>query len=497
MIHVSLVDNPLVLDRSAESFATPEDGANFYVDDASDVDDQYTPTAVGSNRHTGKLPSAPKPNPINLLRTYDLQAGDQLYVDTGDYSLLETITLSATPEVGWGNDVAFRMTGPTDPDKTAALVKANPLQAPETFFILDDAGYVSLEHLTLNNGYRGVWLTGGTAGFVADALTITGSTAEGIRADSESTISAIRNSTVTSSGGHGIYVAGTIGEIADSEVAYSGHSGIYISNSANTRLEANDIYGNQRHGIYVHNYAAETSYVGNVDLDAARGNRVYGNAYEGIYAWGNVVVAGNVVSGHTGSGVSGIYLYSGPKAADNVVYDNYDGITFSGATASENRVYSNSRYGMYVGSNSEARGNHVYSNATGIYSQHSSNVVANNVIYTNSLHGVEGTGEIVNNTIYQPVGDAVSVSGANAQLRNNILWVGAGYAIVVPPSDQTGFNSDYNLVQTTGAGRMGQWQNVSHTSLQSWRDATFLDQHSLSQDPLFCRSERRRRRSWL
>ena len=134
------MDDAITFDRSTEPFTVPEIGSEFYVDDASDTDDEYTPSAVGSNRHTGMLPTAPKPNPINLLRTYDLKAGDTLHVDTGTYPLLETITLSATPGVGWGNDVAFRMTGPTDPARIASLITANVYRGPYDFFILDDAG---------------------------------------------------------------------------------------------------------------------------------------------------------------------------------------------------------------------------------------------------------------------------------------------------------------------------------------------------------------------
>ena len=82
-IQVSLVDNPAVFDRSTETFTVPEDGNQYYVDDQSDTNDEYTVGAIGDNRHTGKLSSAPKPNPVNLLRTYDLGVGDVLNIDSG------------------------------------------------------------------------------------------------------------------------------------------------------------------------------------------------------------------------------------------------------------------------------------------------------------------------------------------------------------------------------------------------------------------------------
>ena len=58
---------------------------------------------------------------------------------------------------------------------------------------------------------------------------------------------------------------------------------------------------------------------------------------------------------------------------------------------------------------------------------------------------------MLNNTIYQPVGDAVTVkrSAQGVVLRNNILWVDLGACISVDSNSQTGFDSDYNLFYLT------------------------------------------------
>ena len=50
--------NPLVLDRSQEPFTVPEDGTDYFVDDRSNADDEYTPRGIGDNRHTGKTRDA-------------------------------------------------------------------------------------------------------------------------------------------------------------------------------------------------------------------------------------------------------------------------------------------------------------------------------------------------------------------------------------------------------------------------------------------------------
>jgi hypothetical protein len=49
---------------------------------------------------------------------------------------------------------------------------------------------------------------------------------------------------------------------------------------------------------------------------------------------------------------------------------------------------------------------------------------------------------VVNNTVYQPVGDAVRVEASQGvEVRNNILWVEAGYDLYVASDSQTGFTS--------------------------------------------------------
>ena len=69
------------------------------------------PSAVGSNRNTGQLASAPKSDINALLRLYTLGANDTLHIDTGTYSTFATWLVSAS--LGVGDDQGFTMTGPT------------------------------------------------------------------------------------------------------------------------------------------------------------------------------------------------------------------------------------------------------------------------------------------------------------------------------------------------------------------------------------------------
>ena len=159
----------------------------------------------------------------------------------------------------------------------------------------------------------------------------------------------------------------------------------------------------------------------------------------------------------------------------------------------DNRVYDNSSYGILAYSNSQVQGNTVYSNGVGIYaSSYFSGQLLNNLVYANATGARRGASAqagaaIVNNTVYQPLGDAVQVgdSSQDLQVRNNILWVAAGYDLDVATDSQQGFQSDYNDLYATGGGAVGSWQGNAVPTLNAWQAATQNDADSLASDPLF------------
>ncbi len=95
---------------------------------------------------------------------------------------------------------------------------------------------------------------------------------------------------------------------------------------------------------------------------------------------------------------------------------------------------------------------------------------------------------VSNNTIYQPVGDAIRVTSnaRDVRLFNNVMWVAAGYGINVNPGGVTGMLSDYNLIFTAGAAaRTGLWNNLEQVTLANWQLASVKDVFSVASDPLF------------
>jgi hypothetical protein len=159
-------------------------------------------------------------------------------------------------------------------------------------------------------------------------------------------------------------------------------------------------------------------------------------------------------------------------------------------------LYANTTFGIRAADTNLIE-NVVYSNPTGVRLTGDGVIARNNLIYANSnqgilldqanTYGISPGPQVINNTVYQPVGDAIRVQNNSRyiQIRNNILRVDAGYALNVDNNSQQGFFSDYNLLQATGAGQLGRWQGQDFTSLLDWYYELGFDGHGTTADPQF------------
>ena len=239
-----------------------------------------------------------------------------------------------------------------------------------------------------------------------------------------------------------------------------------------------------------------------------RDNVVHDNS-SGISANGTIVVSGNTVYGHQDifGNSFGISTSDYVEAFNNTVYENNVGIR-GGGSIHDNRVHGNTTAGIQSFDSSSQNtlfgfgsiyNNTVYSNQIGIerFAFSSSSVtdtIRNNLVYANASQGIYvhgqhqfATTEVLNNTVYQPQGDAILVADhfSNVHLRNNILWAQNGFDISVDPTSEAGFQSDYNNLHTTGSGQIGSWENHPFNRLIDWSYELGLDRHSQSVDPQF------------
>jgi parallel beta-helix repeat protein len=418
-----------------------------------------------------------------LFALYDLDPGDTIYLDAGTYNLAKNIVIGS-------QDSGVRIVGP---QTAPALLNRGNVGGSSFVLELQNADNVTLEHLWITGGYFGVYASPSSD---SDDLTLLDNTIYGnayIGVYLQGTTN--DHATITGNTFYGLPASGNTdqnyglavdyGDSLISGNTFHDHASYGVSVGAKATVTGNTVYANSTGINASGNFTAGEQTI-------VSGNTVYGNYGAGIIAYGNVLIQSNTVYGQTNTNVSGINMSHGVQTLDNTVYDNYRGIDVqsSGGRVSGNRVFHNAQIGInIVNYDTPIEGNTVYSNSIGIQSTYHSGPIANNLIYSNTNQGllvVSGAPRITNNTIYQQVGDAVRVQQGsnNVTLRNNILWVQAGYDIHVSADSQVGFNSDYNLLYTAGAGKLGFWEGSDYLTRGDWFYELGLDAHSLTDNPL-------------
>ena len=288
-IQISLAIDPMTVDRAQESFSVPDNSTTYFVDDASNVGDEYTSGAVGSNRNTGKRADSPKPHPVNLLRAYDIPAGAIISVDTGVYPQFDAIRISGSQNLGLGLDEAFTLRGPTDPAKDVELSWIYPDAHPQALIEINDADFMTLVNLSVTGSQRGLWVTNSSDNFAGSFITARNQSLDAIDITINNPATNFLGFVAENAGRHGIAITGAFGSLSDGRAINNVDRGIYLTGSGNARIEAMEVSGN-RTGIDIGNSVGGTrAIVGKEDLSLARGNRVhdnqFGSAPTGVFSW--------------------------------------------------------------------------------------------------------------------------------------------------------------------------------------------------------------------
>ena len=276
---MSLTANAAIRDTGAETFAVPEAGTAYYVNDASTAGDGYA-SAAGTNRATGKVPSSPLPLPNTALRRYAGAAGSTVSVDTGMYSDFAPIVLS---DLGSGGGAS--VVGPTHPQHVARV----NLLGSTTAAVVDvnDGNFTSVSNLTLSGGGYGLWVHNGSGNFAGNDLTATINTADGFRFEAGALPAGLDHVTATLNGGAGIFVNGPIDHVRNGTVAQNGNVGVTLTDAGAAVVQ----------GLTVHDNAAGCTSVADplAGGSTVSGNAVYDNGTFGISTVGNVLVFVNAV----------------------------------------------------------------------------------------------------------------------------------------------------------------------------------------------------------
>ena len=258
---------------------------------------------------------------------------------------MDTITLSGI--TGIGDDRGFTFTGPGDAGLAATLSLANSLTVAPVL-VLDDADFTTLEHLTFTGGQYGVLAENNSNNLNASYLTFSHNSVDGLLVENSpiltlknsaamhngqagirilagSTVQDVGSNTAFGNGSYGIYVDGVIPRLHDSSATFNGNDGIHLINVGGVQVQDDTASNNGGSGIYIGQVGSTQAVVGNLDLTQKLGNIINNNSGDGVYAFGNVLVAGNVISGST-AGMAGIYLDYAGEVANNDVFNNNNGI---------------------------------------------------------------------------------------------------------------------------------------------------------------------------
>ena len=94
---------------------------------------------------------------------------------------------------------------------------------------------------------------------------------------------------------------------------------------------------------------------------------------------------------------------------------------------------------------------------------------------------------MLNNTIYEPTASAIRVETRPVRLRHPQQHYSSELRLgVLDNSDgEAGFASDWNVIYTTGSGKVATWAGTVLTTLTQWSASLGFDAHSLAVNPMF------------
>jgi len=519
---------------------------SFYVNDASTNGDVYccAPCAAGND---GLSCSNPMCSAQEVIDTYPLRRNDVVWIDTGNYPLSATITITTNDFGSPGQPLTFR--GSTNP---AGSVFIRNSSTNDGFYVAG-APYIRLENLKVkgaNNGIRadnnggplvqglevlgcevysnsgvGILLSSNANAIVSDNLAHNNQT--GLSLDG---VSLVSSNVCYSNSRDGLDAATVTGPIT-SNVCYKNRSGL-SANTVTGPITSNVCYDNNNCGFCVN--VASNGFTDNLSYSNSTGisisqafgavtdnechdnvagftvssgsgsvssNRCYNNNSDGLSVSGTFSVQTNEC--HHNSGSWGLETHVCGPVEGNAVHDNTGGglSAYGGCTSSVqavgNQIFLNGSMGLYLQDGGTARCNVVYRNGGDGIRVRSSAAIQNNLIYSNSTgstnyFNINASGApmlIENNTLDGGNGLYLNMGSAPTNtVRNNIIWArGIGrYAFWVdnPPIGASILTSDYNDLYATEGASVGYWLG-NQAELADWQYFTGRDSQSFSADPLF------------
>ncbi len=476
-VHVSIQGVPGAYDQAAESFTVPEDGSVYYVNVADDPDlsDNLFTNAAGSNRQTGKLASAPKPNPVNVLRVYELKGGDELLFDPGNYELLESIFVSGASPTPLGLDNGFILQGA---GSTASTFEDRITFGQRDAINMSGSTVVGLMDFGINGFETGIVADATSVNLTLEDLLVVGA-GNGMRIDGSSIVE-LQRVEVRESFGDGIILTGFY-EVDLTDVVSASNQGSGLSASAwqaKLNVSGGEYRDNAADGIVITGLSFSSPALISGAAFAANGEA-------GIRTVGGLTVESSVFTNNS----VGLRSSETVNIQGSVFADNQFGITHGiGSIFVDASIISGSQRAMgtenSLSSVANVTNSELIGNGVGIIdfrnTSVTNSVVASSSRSIKSLESSNSSITVDSSTIVSSGGDfAIEAALGTVDMNDSILSFVNGKGIFLGPS--TSYSGDYNLWD---AGPVVQVSNRVN-SLEGWRSLTNSDLNSFVANPIF------------
>ena len=420
-VRVSAAAFSAVSDNSDYNFEISNSvtGTAYYVNDADTSDDVYC-TAIGNNSNNGLTPSTPKWNPQSIIDDYLLGPGDVVYVDTGSWSLTQSISLTSSDQGSSSGYLSF------SGSPNGAVFSGDNISGLNSCLKMDQSDYIRISYFTAQSA-----------------------PSDGIYTEYSNDL-----------------------EILECNLLGNSYRGIYPYQSNSITIDDCNLIGNIYYGIYsyysdsitINNSIIESNEKGGIYLSSSQNSSI-ANCLIELNGWG---------SSYNG-GVTASYA-SGLNFCQNILRNNkWDGFyAYSGSNikVSNNISEGNLRHGFafFISNNLDFHGNRITGNGDYACSFRTFGAL----IYRNLVIGkglvipsiLNNNISIFNNLIW------VNVSGA----------YGLYFQSSTPENNN--YISDFNLIYPTSGARAGYWKGVSYPDIRGWVLGSRQDGHSLSENPL-------------
>lgn len=217
-----------VYDQTDQRFAVRNAPFSFYVNDSSTNGDVYC-TATGSPANSGLTPSAPKSSLLDVLNSYDLEAGDIVYVDTGFYTITQTVEFTQADANRDTNLPRVVVQGSTNYAAGGTIFDGSSLISNAVITVSQGVG-IELRDLTVRGAFAGVRLTrsvGCRMVRVRAERCVRGFELD-YNEDTEMLHCVLRDSSQA-----GLYHLGSSNSLFQSGVLWSNSAGVFMSGSTN------------------------------------------------------------------------------------------------------------------------------------------------------------------------------------------------------------------------------------------------------------------------